>query len=266
MTRLQTDMRRFATTRPEDVADEAAAAFVRALGMLSPIGADLGVHFITPDVARVRTGAGVVSENGILTLEKHPDPAAVLDAGRLFQGSDMPWTLQLRDTPSPEMESVASELGLANRATVPMMICEWPPYISNSELDKHVKVLEPFRAPTFVSAMATKFDMGPDALQAILTTASFDRSGVSAYVLEEHDGQIATAGLTTLDGPMLGVFDGSGRRANWKSHPAASLTERMIVDGFTYGARTAFLQSSSARRPEYERIGFRSIENWTYFA
>jgi hypothetical protein len=42
-----------------------------------------------------------------------------------------------------------------------------------------------------------------------------------------------------------------------------AIATRIVADGFTAGARRAYLQSSELGFGVYQRIGFRQIESWS---
>jgi predicted GNAT family acetyltransferase len=71
-----------------------------------------------------------------------------------------------------------------------------------------------------------------------------------------------TTGMGLTIGSYVGVFNIATPPARRRRGYGAAVTVRAVADGVAAGARWAWLQSSGAGYPVYDRLGFRTTEDW----
>jgi GNAT superfamily N-acetyltransferase len=77
------------------------------------------------------------------------------------------------------------------------------------------------------------------------------------------DGEPVTSGLGVRTGTTIGVYSiatiASARRRGY----GAAMTARIVDDGAADGCDVAILQASEMGRPTYERLGFRTVVEYS---
>jgi predicted GNAT family acetyltransferase len=69
--------------------------------------------------------------------------------------------------------------------------------------------------------------------------------------------------LGVTDGDHVGIFNVATPPAHRGKGYGAAITAWAVGDGFQNGASVAFLQSSPMGFRVYERLGFRTVEDWS---
>ncbi|WP_093788396.1 GNAT family N-acetyltransferase [Actinacidiphila guanduensis] len=91
-----------------------------------------------------------------------------------------------------------------------------------------------------------------------------DAEGISAHVAEQAGQVVATGFTKTADG-YLGVFNVATPPRFRRRGFGRATTRALLNDGYTRGARTAFLSPSAEGRPLYISLGFRTVAHFTRF-
>ena len=108
---------------------------------------------------------------------------------------------------------------------------------------------------------AAGYEAPEEYFQQLMTTGVLRGAGVRCY-LGEFNGEPVTTGVGITLGDSVGIFNIATPPAHRRHSYGAAVTARAIRDGFSAGARWAWLQSTPAGYPVYEGLGFRTIESW----
>ncbi|WP_263974216.1 GNAT family N-acetyltransferase [Streptomyces albicerus] len=79
------------------------------------------------------------------------------------------------------------------------------------------------------------------------------------------DGEPAAAGLAILTERHVGLANIGTLPENRRRGLGRAITEAILRDARTAGARTAYLHSSDEAVPLFEQVGFRTEEFWASF-
>lgn len=237
-------------------ADAAAAAMV-ATGEVFARSTRAGWAAVRDGVGVMVTGAPVPTLNGVVCAR----PGAVATASALLDevaATGLPHCLETRAGDAAG-ELLARSRGMTEADHVPFMLLDlgsWEPP------EQRGRALGPDELDAHLDALTAGFEAPAAMLAPFRGSALLDREGVRGYVVEEDGAVVATA-LGIVSGEHVGVFDVATLPSHRGRGHGAALTARAIADGAVAGARTAFLQSSPIGLSVYERLGFRTVEEWT---
>jgi N-acetylglutamate synthase len=185
--------------------------------------------------------------------------AALLDR---IADSGVPHFLQLRPGCKQSLAELATRRGMTRDEDVPLMVFEDPSAIGTGEPDHLViRVLGPEDANRHASLAAAGFEAPEEYFHQLMTPAVLSLPGSSCY-LGEVDGEPVTTGFGISLGDSVGIFNIATPPAHRRHGYGAAVTARAVRDGLSSGARWAWLQSSPAGFPVYQRLGFRTVESW----
>jgi predicted GNAT family acetyltransferase len=88
--------------------------------------------------------------------------------------------------------------------------------------------------------------------------------GVRCYV-GEVAGVPVTTGVSLTQGSYVSIFNIATPPAYRGNGYGAAVTARAVSDGLAGGAAWAWLLASPSGFPIYERLGFRTVESWSYW-
>jgi predicted GNAT family acetyltransferase len=153
----------------------------------------------------------------------------------------------------------ALALGLTHREQIPGMVMRRGELVEpESRLD--VGVIAPEDWDATIEILAASFD-APKELFDRFCAALASIEEISWYVGRIEDKIVSTALGVTLD-DATGVFNVATPR-EYRGHGyGATLTSRVVSDGFAAGSHLAFLQSSELGHNLYRRLGFRDAEEY----
>lgn len=205
--------------------------------------------------------------NGVITTASSPEVGEIDRWAQSFEGSPLPWSIQLRGEPPPAVVDLAASYGLTDRHVEPLM-CAALPATGTARRPAGTQDARPRRvrgeaARQYLAALAAGSEAPADALAVLASPGLLDDPAVAAYLTLFDDEPVAT-GMTTLAGRSLGVLNMSTVPAHRRRGHARAVLVEMLTAGARAGARTAILQASEAARPLYESVGFRTLETWTY--
>ena len=174
----------------------------------------------------------------------------------------LPHCLQLRPGSDPSLLELAARRGMAPDADIPLMVMEGTDALIDVQPDELViRAIAPEDAGQHARVAAAGFESPEELFRQLITPAVLRAPGICCY-LGEAGGEPVTTGIgVTLD-DCVGIFDVATPPAYRRRGYGAAVTAHAVRDGFCHGARWAFLQSSPAGYPVYERIGFRTAESW----
>jgi hypothetical protein len=212
-----------------------------------------------PGAIAAVTGLPVPTLNGVWcgSADAHPtEVAELLDA---VAGRGVPHCLQL-PTGSAALRAVALERGMTAEQDVPLMRLDDKPQQSNSSALR-VRRLAPEDAMVHAHIAARGFGAPVEVFAALVAQPLVSAAGL-AYYVGEVDGDPVTTGLGLTIGDFVGVFSIATPPEQRRRGYGAAITARIVADGYTAGARWAWLQSSTDGYGVYQRLGFTTVATW----
>jgi GNAT superfamily N-acetyltransferase len=243
--------------------DQAAAAVTATQTHIDRIMDDGWVESVTGAFAWA-TGVALANFNGVLveTAEAVTGGVVATLLERVAGGAGRPHCLQARPAARAEAEALARARGMSPTGTIPLMVRDRAADLARPDgPDLAIRPAGRPDAARFVAVAAAGFE-APEALfRELLVDAGFELPGARAYLGYRDGRPVATAmGLTLSD--SVGVFNVSTVPGHRGRGIGAAMTARAVADGVAAGATWAWLQSTPAGHPVYERLGFRDIEHW----
>jgi GNAT superfamily N-acetyltransferase len=203
--------------------------------------------------------------NGVFTEALEADAGEVAEFAQTMAGLDLPWSIQVRGEPAPEIEKIATRYGLTQRHTSPLMTREATgPAVRPAPVKHAVRTIDSSEREIFAEVLSAGFEAPIEVLGAFAAPELLDAPWATAYLVEDGGEPVAT-GYATLVSDHVGLFNIATPPRYRRHGYGRAAAEAAMNDGFAAGARSAFLQSSSDGYPLYERLGFRTIDTWTYF-
>jgi N-acetylglutamate synthase len=111
---------------------------------------------------------------------------------------------------------------------------------------------------------AAGFEAPEEIFEDFSTPSLLEGPGMTAYVAEVDGVAVATSFAGRVD-DQLGVFNVSVVPEHRRRGYGKAVTAAVLRDGYSTGARTAFLTSTEDGFPLYKSMGFRTAESWTSF-
>jgi len=124
-----------------------------------------------------------------------------------------------------------------------------------------IRELPPVEAPEHARLAAAGFEAPAEPFLQLMTPSVLAAPGVRCYLGEGHGEPVKTAVGLTL-GSRVGIFNVATPPAYRRRGYGAAVTARAVADGVAAGANWAWLQSSGAGYHVYNRLGFRTTEDW----
>lgn len=245
-------------------ADRAARAYLDTLTLAWNAVPEGRVETGAGGVRRFLSGTTIPPLNGIFTDSRTPDAAEVARLAAGMPGAGVPWGIQVRGEPSPEILAVADGFGRGVRLTEPLLACDagrirWRSgtgpagarRITGADLELYADVL------------TTGYGAPREEFGALISQPALDTPAKVIIVLE-RDGVAVSTALGILAGDAVGVFSVT-TPPRWRGRGYARLaTEAVLRHAFAAGASFAFLASSEQALPLYGAMGFEVLESWTY--
>jgi ribosomal protein S18 acetylase RimI-like enzyme len=257
----------FADASPNIVdADEITRRFFRAFETLLPADSGLQPDELDPTVSALRSNSRLRHLNGVATSTREADPEAVLRVGRSFVGGDIPWSVQLRCEPTPELIEVGRELGLNSTTTIPLMVAHPDPelVLLPGIADAYdIHTADSSLHSVYFAALVECFEMPEDLISAAIRPEVLDIAAVNSYLAYRDEAPIGT-GMAILDETFAGLFNIAVHPHARRTGTGRAITQMMIADAVAAGADTIYLQSSDDGAKLYSTLGFETVETWTY--
>jgi ribosomal protein S18 acetylase RimI-like enzyme len=175
----------------------------------------------------------------------------------------LPHCLQTRPGAAAQLTGLAAARGLTPARPIPLMVLEDPEALG-AELPADglvIRELAPAEAHVHAGVAAAGFEAPVEPFLQLMTPSVLAAPGVRCY-LGEVDGEPVSTGLGVTIGSYVAIFNVATPPAHRGRGFAAALTARAVTDGLARGARWSWLQSSEAGYRVYERLGFRTVEDW----
>ncbi|WP_085066115.1 GNAT family N-acetyltransferase [Catenuloplanes japonicus] len=233
-----------------------ADAYYQAIGQFFPT--ETGAH----GTLRVLSGMALPKLNGVFSTATTPDTAEI---ARLADGmpGGLPWSVQVRGEPGPEVVEIAAAHGLTGRISAPMMLfpaAGFRPRGSGTATVRRIGVPD---LEAYADVLTSGFGAPRELLAGMITAEALELPKVTTYLVEDGDGPVAT-GIGALAGDVVTIFNIATIRSRRGRGYGRLVTETVMRDAFEAGATRAFLQSSDAGLPLYTAMGFTLAETWTY--
>jgi predicted GNAT family acetyltransferase len=185
--------------------------------------------------------------------------AALLDE---VAAAELPHCLQARPGCEPMLAQVARRRGMTEDAEIPLMVCDDPSALRNDRpADLVIRALLPGEAPVHAKLASLGFDAPEEYFRKLMTPAVLSAPGARCYVGEVDGEPVTTAFAVTLR-DFVAIFNVATPPVHRRHGYGAAVTAQAMRDGLSNGARWAWLQSSPAGYPVYQRLGFRTGESW----
>jgi N-acetylglutamate synthase len=256
------------SVRPESDAvraDAAAASLAMSMWPRFARATTRGWAREEPGVSAYCSHAPVWIFNGVIAASLHSDRLVVAELLDAVADDVAEFCLQTRPGAHEAVE-VARARGMVLVEQEPLMLLEDSARLgpaasvdglvirrlNSDEVDRHLAVLaEGFGAPMELLAPWA----GSDLLAV---------TGVSAYTGSVGGRDVATA-LAIVADDHVGVFNVAVTPDCRRRGYGAALSARAVLDGMATGARRALLMSSEMGLPVYQQLGFRMLEQWSYW-
>lgn len=201
--------------------------------------------------------------NGVWTDGVDADQTVVAALLARLASQGIPHCLQLRPACDVTLTETASARGMVRDAEIPLMISHDPPGLEHDgPAELIIRTLLPGEAPRHAAVAAAGFEDATDEhFRQLIPADLLGLPGVCCY-LGEVDGEPVTTGLRVTRDDAVGIFNVATPPAWRRRGYGAAVTARAVRDGFADGAKWAWLQSTAAGYPVYERLGFRTLESW----
>jgi hypothetical protein len=247
----------------DGLADGAANALLLAFDQLLTAGWGVDSPRGEHGTRLITSGIPLPHLNGVFTESRDPDVDEVAEFAHRMTASAVPWSIQVRGEPAPELVEVAARFGLTHRMRLPLMAMPATPVALTSG-DHSIRTVDGKDHEIYRDSLAAGFEAPVDIMAALAQPEILDMPGATAYLVEA-DGEPVSTGFGILVGDHVGVFNVSTPPRHRRRGYGRAATEVVMRDGFAAGACVAFLQASSDGLPLYELLGFRVVETWTYF-
>jgi GNAT superfamily N-acetyltransferase len=247
--------------------DEAVGAWRAATEAFCNLLPDGAVHNGVHGTHAFTSGVPVALLNGVFSISHQPSIAEVDELAASYSKTTRPWSIQIRGEAShAALAQIATRYGLTQSYPLPFMARrlekgKLPAPVSGEATVRRISQDE---HEAYNRVLAAGFEM-PELIFAPLTIPEvIGAKGAGAYLVEEAGTPVATSfGLQI--GTCVGVYNISTVPDYRLRGYARMATAAVLRDAYESGARTAFLQSTSAGYRVYESMGFETCETWLAF-
>lgn len=204
--------------------------------------------------------------NGVISIAAEPDPEEIARFAAAPELKAHPWSIQIRaERFDDRIAKIAAEHGLVQRISVPFMrkeLTEADTVLPESAAS--VRALTAADSALYQRSLAAGFEVPREALTRLVSPIALEHPAVRAYVAEVDGVAVATS-FAVFVGETAGVFNVSTPPEHRRRGYGTLASAAVLRDAYAMGARTAFLHSAPPAVSLYERLGFRTMENWTVF-
>jgi len=244
------------------MAEAAAAALVASWQHLETAIPD-GWSCADSGAVAMVTGVAIPTLNGVWVAS--PDAGADVVAHLLDQvaATGLPHCLQARPGIAEQLHDQAVARRMKPEEQIPLMVLENPQDLATNRATAapSIRELRPVEAPAHARLAAAGFEAPAEPFLQLMTPSVLAAPGVRCY-LGEVDGEPVTTGVGLTLGSFVGIFNIATPPAHRRRGYGAAVTAQAVADGVAAGANWAWLQSSAAGYQVYDRLGFRTTEDW----
>ncbi len=209
------------------------------------------------------TGVAIPTLNGVRVVSVDARAEVVADLLDQVAATGLPHCLQARPGVAEQLHDQAGARGMRLDEDIPLMVLDDSSgLISDATTDALlIRELRSAEAPAHARLAAAGFEVPAEPFLQLMTPSVLAAHGVRCY-LGEVDREPVTTGVGITLGSYVGIFNIATPPAHRRRGYGAAVTARAVADGVAAGANWAWLQSSRAGYRVYERLGFRTIEDW----
>jgi GNAT superfamily N-acetyltransferase len=208
------------------------------------------------------TGVGLPTLNGVWVYEAEPDPEAVAALLGRIQRTGLPHCLEVRPEAVDRLANLAASRGMSPDEDLPLMVLEGAEVSATDDPPLlRIRELDPGDHREHAITAAAGFEADEEHFFGLITAELARRPGIRCYI-GEVEGEPVTTGLGLTYEDWVGVFNIATPPAHRRRGYGAAMTMRVVHDGLQAGADWAWLQSSPAGLPVYERLGFTTLARW----
>ncbi|MCS5717759.1 GNAT family N-acetyltransferase [Herbiconiux sp. CPCC 205763] len=218
----------------------------------------------TPGIFTLTSGVPIPNLNGVLALDRDPDPTVVAAAVAAYEVTG-PWSLQVRTTPSAAIVEAATERGLTMAVPLPLLGRDLGEAPGERALPKGITVRAVDPGDTaYGDTLADAFGAPRPLLAPLASPAVLGAAGMRGFLVEDQGVPVATS-FGIVSGDTVGLVNIAVVPSHRRRGLGALATEAVITDAVARGARSAYLHATPLGLPLYERLGFELEEQWTMF-
>lgn len=226
-----------------------------------------GWFHIQPGAFAAVSGNQLPPLNTVGAIGSGPQPETVGALLDEVAATGLAHSLQVRPGAATALGELARERGMVRGDSTALMVLDDPavlddpPPVAESPAELTIRRLEPAEARTAAGVMAAGFGLPEEPFAQMMAPQLLGCEGLRCYV-GEVDGEPVVTALGLRVGEHVGVFHIATVPTARRRRYGAAMTARAIADGREAGAAWAYLQSGAGGRPLFERLGFRSLEDW----
>jgi len=248
------------SSQPAEVIED----FIAGMGLLAS-GVPGGYQERGDGVVLNVIGLASPSTNTIHILE----PTASRDDAQRFvdqlRNAGLPFVLRVRPNSPDWVMGFAADAGLEQQLQFPIMqlVPAAPPQIGDLPLIVEVDPDDTGLVRRVTDAFTTGNEIPPGVFDPLVAPRMFDRPEVAVYAALDEDA-VTSVGIRLQVPGAVGVFGVATPPEHRRRGLGEAITARIVVDGFAAGARSAFLGATPMGYRIYERLGFQTVETWTF--
>ena len=242
--------------------ERVASSVGRTWSALASAGEGAAWSRAAPGAIAMVTGVPVESLNGVWVYGEQAefdDIRSLLDE---VAGKSVPHCIQARPALRERLGEVAHSRGMVPQPDVPLMALDDDGLLAAASLEGLVvRRLPPDEYDLHCSVAAAGFEAPIEVFRTLISIIE-GVPGLRAYVGEVDAVAVSTALTVPAPEGAVAVFNVATPPAHQRNGYGAAVTAHVIAEALASGARWAWLQSSEAGLPVYQRLGFRTVEDW----
>lgn len=208
------------------------------------------------------SGASLPTLNGVWVVGDELDPSLIDHLLDVIAAEGVPYCLQLRPV-AGELHSVAERRGMVRLGELPLMVLD---ELSASRALGEVSDVtwlrvSPDQVEQYVEALARGFEAPVAAMAAFVTRRTLALAQLDCF-LGLVSGEAVTTALAFTNGEATGIYNVATLAEHRGRGYGLAATAQCLSAASQRGARWAYLQSSEMGFSVYQRLGFRTVEQW----
>lgn len=210
-------------------------------------------------VGAIEIPVAMPTMSGLLLPDHAVDAAHLRSVASRFTTRGMPWSLNVIGAAPPAITELAEELGMAPTVspTMVMPLHAHPAAGQEGGTDRVLQVSTAADRRRWTATCDRAFGLPVGTSGSLMAAAVVAAPEIRTYLVLRDGIPVATAVSTLDDLGWLGLFCVATVPEARRTGTAERLMRFAVQEGASRGAHTAFLETTPAGRPLYERIGFR---------